>query len=110
MKRFRFLVRSATAPAGKVRKKKGNEAAVAISDSSKGDAPDAFMSQVAAVSCADTQMPESTLANQSPLKTRFPSASHTEVFCFGELARCMVQDEAYLRCFKQCALCSGEGT
>jgi hypothetical protein len=44
------LVKSATDPAGKVRRKKGKEAAVAMVDSRKDEAPDAFMSQVAVVS------------------------------------------------------------
>jgi hypothetical protein len=38
------------APAGKVTRKKGSEAAVAMSDSSNGEAPNWFMSHVAAVS------------------------------------------------------------
>jgi hypothetical protein len=50
MKRFRLLLKSATAPAGKVRTKKGSEPAVAMSDNNKGEAPETFMSQVAAVS------------------------------------------------------------
>jgi hypothetical protein len=50
MKRFRLLLKSARAPAGKVKRKKGNEAAVATSDSSNDEAPDALISQVAAVS------------------------------------------------------------
>jgi hypothetical protein len=82
MKNFRRSLKSATAPAGKVRKKNGKEAAVAISDKSSGEAPEALISQVAAVSCADTQTPEMMLASQRPRKTRFLSASHTEVSGF----------------------------
>ena len=42
------MLKSARAQAGKVKRKKGNEAAVAISDTSSGEALDVFMSQVAA--------------------------------------------------------------
>jgi hypothetical protein len=49
-----------------------------------------FISQVAAVSCADTQVPETTVANQSLLKVGFCKAIQLEVlviriggkFCF----------------------------
>jgi hypothetical protein len=74
------------APAGRVKRKNGSEAAVAISESSKGEAPNAFISHVAAVSWAATQTPEVMLANHSPAKTWFLSASQTEVFGFGSLA------------------------
>ena len=70
---------SARAPAGKVSKKKGNEAAVDNSDSRKGDAVNEFITQVAAMSWAATQQPETTLANQSLRKTGFRSAIHVEV-------------------------------
>src|SRR5271165_2028635 len=82
----RLLLKSARAPAGKVKRKKGKEAAVAMSDRSKVEELDVFMSQLATVSCAATQTPETTLANHSPKKTRFFSANHTEAFCFGSLA------------------------
>jgi hypothetical protein len=80
------LLRSATAPAGKVKIKNGNEAAVAISESSNGEAPNALMSHVAAVSWAATQTLESTLGNHSATKDGFLSANQTEVFCFGSPA------------------------
>jgi hypothetical protein len=57
-----------------------------MSERSKVEEPDVFMSQVAAVSWAATQTPETTLANQSPKKTRLFSANHTEVFCVISLA------------------------
>ena len=76
------------APAGKVKRKNGSEAAVAISESSNGEAPNEFISHVAAVSWADTQTPETTLGNHSPKKAGFLSANQTEVFCFGSLATC----------------------
>ena len=41
---------SASAPAGKVSRKKGSAAAVDNSDSSKGDGDSVFMTQVAAIS------------------------------------------------------------
>jgi hypothetical protein len=73
------------APAGKVKRKNGKEALVAIIDKSKGEAPSEFINQVAAVSWAETQQPETRLAIQSPTKTRFLRASQVEVFCFWSL-------------------------
>ena len=85
---FRRLLKSARAPAGKVKRKNGSEAAVAISESCNGEAPNVFISHVAAVSWADTQTPETTLGNHSPTKAGFLSANQMEVFCFGSLATC----------------------
>jgi hypothetical protein len=82
------LLRSARAPAGMVKIKNGSEAAVAIRESSNGEAPNAFMSHVAAVSWAATQTPETTLGNHNPTKAGFLSANQMEVFCFGSLAMC----------------------
>ena len=84
----RRLLKSARAPAGKVKRKNGSEAAVAISESSNGEALDAFINHVAAVSWAATQTPETTLGNHSPTKPGFLSANQMEVFCFGSLATC----------------------
>lgn len=68
------------APAGRVKRKNGIEALVAISDKRRGEAPSEFMSHVAAVSWAETQQPETRLAIQSARKTRFFNASQVEVF------------------------------
>lgn len=76
------MLKSARAPAGKLKRKNGSEAAVAISESSNGEAPNAFISHVAAVSWAATQTPETTLGNHSPAKAAFLSANRTEVFLF----------------------------
>src|SRR5271165_5202103 len=81
MKSFCRLTKSAIAPAGKVKRKNGSEALVAISDKSNGEAPSEFISHVAAVSSAETQQPETSLAIHSPKKTRFLSASQVDVFC-----------------------------
>jgi hypothetical protein len=81
----RRLLKSARAPAGKVKRKNGSEAAVAISESNNGEAPNAFISHVAVVSWAATQTPETTLGNHSATKVGFLSASQMEVFCFGSL-------------------------
>ena len=70
---------SAKAPAGKVNKKNGREAAVESSERKKGDGVMVFITQVAAMSCAATQQPETTLASQSLKKTGFRSASQIEV-------------------------------
>ena len=80
------MLKSARAPAGKVKRKNGNDAAVAISERSNGEAPNPFISHVAAVSWAATQTPETTLGSHNPTKAGFLSASQMEVFCFGSLA------------------------
>ena len=82
------MLKSARVPAGKVKRKNGSEAAVAINESSNGDAPKLFMSHVAAVSWAATKTPDTTLGNHSPAKAGFLSANQMEVFCFGSLATC----------------------
>jgi hypothetical protein len=69
---------SAKAPAGNVNKKKGRDAAVDNNERYKGDGVMVFMTQVAAMSWAETQQPETTLASQSLLKTGFRSASQIE--------------------------------
>lgn len=89
------MLKSATAPAGKVKRKNGSEAAVAISESSNGEAPNALMSHVAAVSWAATQTPETTLGNHSATKAGFLSANQMEVFCFGSLAIRNRKDDLY---------------
>jgi hypothetical protein len=68
------------APAGKVKRKNGSEALVAIRDKRNDEAPSEFISQVAAVSWAETQQPETRLAIQSLTKTAFLSANQVEVF------------------------------
>jgi hypothetical protein len=55
---------SAKAPAGRVNKKKGREATVDIKESKNADGLSIFITQVAAVSFALTQMLEKTLASQ----------------------------------------------
>jgi hypothetical protein len=69
---------SARAPAGNVNKKKGRDAAVDNNERNKGDGVMVFMTQVAAMSWAETQQPETTLASQSLQKTGFRSASQIE--------------------------------
>jgi hypothetical protein len=55
---------SAKAPAGSVKKKKGREATVDISDNKNADGLNIFIAQVAAVSWAETHVPERSVANQ----------------------------------------------
>jgi hypothetical protein len=74
------------AAASKVKIKNGIKAALAISESSNGEAPNVFMSHVAPVSWAATKTPETTLGNHSPAKAGFLSANQIEVFRFGSLA------------------------
>jgi hypothetical protein len=78
-KSFLRLTISAKAPAGNVNKKKGREAAVDNSERKKGDGVIVFITQVAAMSWAETQQPETTLASQSLRKTGFLSAIQMEV-------------------------------
>jgi hypothetical protein len=89
------LTKSEIAPAGKVKRKNGSEALVAISDRRNGEAPREFTSHVAAVSWAETQQPEIRLAIQSQTKTRFLSANQTEVFCFCSVATVKSEDNVY---------------
>jgi hypothetical protein len=70
---------SASAPAGRINRKNGSVAAVDIMESSNVDWLMLFIIQVAAVSCADTQLPERTVANQSLLKVGFFKALQLEV-------------------------------
>jgi hypothetical protein len=70
---------SARAPAGNVNKKKGREAAVDKSERKKGDDVIVFITQVAAMSWAEMQHPETTLASQSLRKMGFRSASQMEL-------------------------------
>src|ERR1700730_7474307 len=67
---------SASAPAGRVKMRNGNEATVDIKDIKKGDAVSVFMTQVAAVSCAATQVPDTKLQlSESRIAQRAPSGS-----------------------------------
>ena len=56
---------SAKAPAGRVKRKKGRDATVEISERKNAEEPSMFIVQVAAVSCAATHVPESKMANHS---------------------------------------------
>src|SRR5271165_7182452 len=70
---------STRAPAGSVNRKNGIEATVDISDRKKGDGVSILIIQIAAVSCAATQVPEITLATHKRLKTGFRKAIQVEV-------------------------------
>jgi hypothetical protein len=48
-----------------IKRKKGNDATADISERSRGDELSLYIAQTAAQSWAATQIPESTLANQS---------------------------------------------
>jgi hypothetical protein len=61
---------------------------VAISDRRNGEALSEFMSQVAAMSWAETKQPETRLANDSRMKIRFFNANHTDVFSCCSVATC----------------------
>jgi hypothetical protein len=61
-----------------VNNKKGNEATVDRSESKNGDGVSIFISHVAAVSWAATQVPETTAAIHSFRKTGFPKAAQVE--------------------------------
>ena len=87
------MIKSETAPAGKVKRKNGSEALVAIIDRRKGEAPSEFISQVAAVSWAEMQHPETRLAAQSLTKTWFLSANQVDVFCDDSMAMTQTQED-----------------
>jgi hypothetical protein len=62
---LRRSARSASAPAGKVNRKNGNAAADDIKESKRTDPPSKFIAQVAAISCAEMQQPDTTRADQT---------------------------------------------
>jgi len=76
---FRRFTISAKAPAGSVKRKKGRDAIVDISESKNVEEPSMFIVQVAAVSCVATHVPESKMANQSFRYSGFRSARKVEV-------------------------------
>src|SRR6516162_8760248 len=82
-------VMSARAPAGRINRKNGSVAAVDIRERSNVEPLVLFIIQVAAVSCAETQIPEATVANQSLLKAGFCSATQLEVLASDILIRCI---------------------
>jgi hypothetical protein len=59
--------------------RKGSDATVDINDSNNGDPVKIFIVQVAALSCAATQVPEITAASQSFLNAGFRSAAQVEL-------------------------------
>jgi hypothetical protein len=61
-----------------VNRKRGSDATVDISDSHNGDPVKIFIIQVAALSCAVTQVPEITAAIHSFLNAGFRSATQVE--------------------------------
>ena len=70
---------SAKAPAGSENRKNGVDATVDISDRKKVDGLSIFIVNVAAVSCAATQIPGITLATHRRLNTGFRKAIHVDV-------------------------------
>jgi hypothetical protein len=61
-----------------VKRKKGSEATVDISDISRGDAVSVFITHIVAVSWAATHVPETRLAAHNFLKTGFFKALQVE--------------------------------
>src|ERR1700730_56586 len=76
---LRFTL-SASTPAGRVNKKKGSDATVAMSEIKTGEPVTTFIIQVAALLWAATQVPEITVAIQSLLKAGFRRAVQVELF------------------------------
>ena len=74
----RRLTMSATAPAGSVKRKNGAEAAVAMSESERDEAPRSCINHVADMSCAERNVPDKTLASHIRQKTGFRSANQVE--------------------------------
>jgi hypothetical protein len=66
-----------------VKKKNGNEATVDINERKRGDSLTLFIVQVAAVSCAATQVPEIKLASHMFRKTGFRRAVQVEFALIG---------------------------
>jgi hypothetical protein len=78
---------SASAPAGSVKKKNGNEATVDIKDKKSGESLTRFIVHVAAVSWAATQVPEIKLATHMFRKTGFRRAVQVEFALIWGLGR-----------------------
>src|SRR5580704_6059171 len=76
---FRRFTLSARMPAGRVNKKKGSDATVAISEIKTGESVRRFIIHVDASLWAVTQVPEITVAIQSLLKAGFRRALQVEV-------------------------------
>jgi hypothetical protein len=66
-----------------VKKKNGNEATVDINERKRGESLTRFIVQVAAVSCAATQVPETKLASHMFRKTGFRRAVQVEFALIG---------------------------
>jgi len=77
---FRRFNVSAMIPAGRAKRSKGVEVAVAINESEK-EAPRSWSSQVAVTSCAERNVAEKTVAIQIRRKVGFLNANHVEVEC-----------------------------
>jgi hypothetical protein len=73
---------SAMEPAGSVKRKNGAAAAVAISESKSDEAPRLCINHVAAMSCAETNVPDNTLASHRLRNTGFPRANQVDVDAF----------------------------
>jgi hypothetical protein len=82
----RRSVMSAKAPAGRVKRKNGRAATVESNEIKKLDGLRVFITQVAAVSCADTQQPEIRLATQSCRNTGLRRDNQIELFVMSKLA------------------------
>jgi hypothetical protein len=70
---------SASAPAGSVKRKKGRVAKVDMRERKSGDGAIVFINQVAAMSYADTALPDSRLAPHKLRKVRFLREIQIEV-------------------------------
>jgi len=70
-----------------VNKKKGSDAAVAMSEIKNGEPVTTFIIQVAALLWAASQVPEITVAIQSLLKAGFPRAVQVEFVVITRLQR-----------------------
>ena len=67
-----------------MKKKKGRDATVDISERKRGESLTRFMVQVAAVSCAATQVPEIRLANHMLRYIGFRRAVQVELVLIGD--------------------------
>jgi hypothetical protein len=76
----RRSARSARAPAGNVNRKNGKLAADDINESQRTGAPSEFVAQVAAISCAETQQPDTTSADQRRRNIGLRNEDQMEVF------------------------------
>ena|SRR5437016_5746728 len=85
----RRSTRSARVPAGKVNRKKGSVPADDINESQRVGTPREFIAHVAAISCAETQQPDTIRANHKRRNVGLRNEDQMEVSAVTVLKKAM---------------------